>query len=155
MRMHAGWRAWLAGLASGVWCARGRRAVRVKEAAEAHDGLSLGRVLCEVQRLGDRHVEPAGQDLLLRLPVVRRRDELDVQARIGKVALAQSDHQRQVVGIEEPLEAKLDGGGRGRGGGCHEEMFAILEVRGPNGEPPPEDMRLVLPPRVKCPLKRS
>ena len=121
MRMHAGWRAWLAGLASGVWCARGRRAVRVKEAAEAHDGLSLGRVLCEVQRLGDRHVEPAGQDLLLRLPVVRRRDELDVQARIGKVALAQSDHQRQVVGIEEPLEAKLDGGGRGRGGGCHEE----------------------------------
>ena len=42
-----------------------------------------------------------------------------------------------------------------RCGGCHEEMFAVLEVRGPNGEPPPEDMRLVLPPRVKCPLKRS
>jgi len=37
-----------------------------------------------------------------------------------------------------------------RCGCCHEEMFAILEVRGPNGEPPPEDMRMVLPPRQKC-----
>lgn len=42
-----------------------------------------------------------------------------------------------------------------RCGCCHEEMFVILEVRGPNGEPPPEDMRLGLPPRVKCPLKRQ
>lgn len=42
-----------------------------------------------------------------------------------------------------------------RCGGCHEEMFAVLEVQGPNGEPPPENMRLVLPPRVKCPLHRS
>ena len=41
-----------------------------------------------------------------------------------------------------------------RCGCCHEEMFAILEVRGPNGEPPPEDMRLVLPPRQMCPLKQ-
>jgi hypothetical protein len=39
-----------------------------------------------------------------------------------------------------------------RCGCCHEEMFAILEVRGANGEPPPEDMRLMLPPRTKCPL---
>ncbi len=39
-----------------------------------------------------------------------------------------------------------------RCGGCHEEMFAILEVDGPGGEPPPPDMRLQLPPRVKCPL---
>lgn len=39
-----------------------------------------------------------------------------------------------------------------RCGCCHEEMFAILEVRGPNGEPPPEDMLLKLPPRVMCPL---
>ena len=39
-----------------------------------------------------------------------------------------------------------------RCGCCHEEMFAILEVRGPNGEPPPEDMLLTLPPRVMCPL---
>ncbi len=42
-----------------------------------------------------------------------------------------------------------------RCGGCHEEMFAVLEVLGPNGEPPPEEMRLRLPPRVKCPLKSS
>ena len=41
-----------------------------------------------------------------------------------------------------------------RCGCCHEEMFAILEVRGPNGEPPPEDMRLKLPPREKCPLHK-
>jgi len=40
-----------------------------------------------------------------------------------------------------------------RCGGCHEEMFAILEVLGPHGEPFPEDMRLKLPPRVKCPLR--
>ena len=39
-----------------------------------------------------------------------------------------------------------------RCGCCHEEMFAILEVRGPNGEPPPEDMLLTLPGRVMCPL---
>jgi heme/copper-type cytochrome/quinol oxidase subunit 2 len=42
-----------------------------------------------------------------------------------------------------------------RCGGCHEEMFAILEVRGPSGEAPPEDMRLVLPARTKCPLDHS
>jgi heme/copper-type cytochrome/quinol oxidase subunit 2 len=42
-----------------------------------------------------------------------------------------------------------------RCGGCHEEMFAILEVRGPNGEPVPEDMRFKLPPRVMCPLMRK
>jgi len=42
-----------------------------------------------------------------------------------------------------------------RCGGCHEEMFAILEIRGPNGEPPPEDMKLKLPPRVKCRLSRT
>jgi heme/copper-type cytochrome/quinol oxidase subunit 2 len=41
-----------------------------------------------------------------------------------------------------------------RCGCCHEEMFAILEVRGPNGEPPPEDMRFELPPRTMCPLKK-
>lgn len=41
-----------------------------------------------------------------------------------------------------------------RCGGCHEEMFAVLEVQGPNGEPPPENMRLRLPPREKCPLPR-
>jgi heme/copper-type cytochrome/quinol oxidase subunit 2 len=41
-----------------------------------------------------------------------------------------------------------------RCGGCHEEMFAVLEVQGPNGEPPPESMRLQLPPRVKCPLPK-
>jgi heme/copper-type cytochrome/quinol oxidase subunit 2 len=41
-----------------------------------------------------------------------------------------------------------------RCGCCHEEMFAILEVRGPNGEPPPEEMRMVLPPRQKCPLHK-
>ena len=41
-----------------------------------------------------------------------------------------------------------------RCGCCHEEMFAILEVLGPNGEPPPEDMRLTLPPRQKCPLHK-
>lgn len=41
-----------------------------------------------------------------------------------------------------------------RCGGCHEEMFAVLEVRGPNGEPPPEEMRLTLPPRSKCPLRK-
>jgi len=37
-----------------------------------------------------------------------------------------------------------------RCGCCHEEMFAILEVLGPEGEPPPENMRLTLPPRQKC-----
>ena len=42
-----------------------------------------------------------------------------------------------------------------RCGGCHEEMFAILEVSGPNGEPPPEDMKLKLPPRVKCRLHQT
>ena len=42
-----------------------------------------------------------------------------------------------------------------RCGGCHLEMFAVLEVRGPNGEPPPENMRLKLPPRTKCPLHDS
>jgi len=42
-----------------------------------------------------------------------------------------------------------------RCGGCHEEMFAVLEIRGPDGEPPAEDMRLVLPPRAKCPLHRT
>ena len=111
-------------------CAWEALAVRVEEAAEAHDGLALGRVLREVQRLCDRHVEPAGQDLLLRLPVVRRRNELNVQARIGKVSLTQSDHERQVVGIEEPLEAKLDGD-CGRGGGCHEEKeSAASELHG-------------------------
>jgi heme/copper-type cytochrome/quinol oxidase subunit 2 len=41
-----------------------------------------------------------------------------------------------------------------RCGCCHEEMFAVLEVRGPNGEPPPEDMLFTLPPRVKCPLHK-
>ncbi len=41
-----------------------------------------------------------------------------------------------------------------RCGCCHEEMFAIVEVRGPNGEPPPEDMLLKLPPRVMCPLHK-
>jgi heme/copper-type cytochrome/quinol oxidase subunit 2 len=41
-----------------------------------------------------------------------------------------------------------------RCGGCHEEMFAVIEVRGPNGEPPPEEMRLLLPPRVKCVLEQ-
>jgi cytochrome c oxidase subunit 2 len=41
-----------------------------------------------------------------------------------------------------------------RCGCCHEEMFAILEVRGPNGEPPPEDMKMTLPPRQKCKLHR-
>ena len=100
----------------------------MEEAAEAHDGLALGGVLSEVQRLRDRHVEPAGQDLLLRLPVVRRRDELHVQARIGKVSLAQSDHERQVVGVEEPLEAELDGGGR-HGGRCHEEKEGAARER--------------------------
>ena len=39
-----------------------------------------------------------------------------------------------------------------RCGGCHPEMFAVLEVRGPGGEPPPDNMRLKLPKRVKCPL---
>jgi heme/copper-type cytochrome/quinol oxidase subunit 2 len=39
-----------------------------------------------------------------------------------------------------------------RCGGCHEEMFAILEIQGPNGEPPPENMRMQLPKRKKCPL---
>jgi len=39
-----------------------------------------------------------------------------------------------------------------RCGCCHEEMFAILVVLGPNGEPPPEDMLFTLPPRQKCPL---
>ncbi len=42
-----------------------------------------------------------------------------------------------------------------RCGGCHEEMFAVLEVRGPNGEPPPEDMKLKLPPRVRCLLHQT
>ncbi len=42
-----------------------------------------------------------------------------------------------------------------RCGGCHEEMFAVLEVRGPNGEPPPEDMKLKLPPRVRCLLYQT
>jgi heme/copper-type cytochrome/quinol oxidase subunit 2 len=42
-----------------------------------------------------------------------------------------------------------------RCGGCHEEMFAILEILGPGGEPPPEDMRLKLPARVKCPPPRT
>lgn len=41
-----------------------------------------------------------------------------------------------------------------RCGCCHEEMFAILTVLGPNGEPPPEDMRMKLPPRQKCPLHK-
>ena len=42
-----------------------------------------------------------------------------------------------------------------RCGGCHEEMFAVLEIRGPGDEPPPDDMRLVLPARQKCPLHRK
>jgi len=37
-----------------------------------------------------------------------------------------------------------------RCGCCHEEMFAILEVLGPEGEPVPADMEFVLPPRQKC-----
>jgi heme/copper-type cytochrome/quinol oxidase subunit 2 len=41
-----------------------------------------------------------------------------------------------------------------RCGCCHEEMFAILEVRGPEGEPPPEDMLMKLPPREMCPLHK-
>ena len=42
------------------------------------------------------------------LPVVRRIDELDVETRIGEEAFTLCDDEREVIRIDEPLEAEPD-----------------------------------------------
>mmetsp|Transcript_13669 Transcript_13669/g.43167 ORF Transcript_13669/g.43167 Transcript_13669/m.43167 type:complete len:242 (-) Transcript_13669:193-918(-) len=54
-------------------------AVGVEESSEPDDGLAHRGVLREVQRLGHGDVEPSGEDLRLRLPVIARRHQLDIE----------------------------------------------------------------------------
>lgn len=62
-----------------------------------------------MERLRHGHVEPAGEDLLLGLPVVGGLDELDGQAEVAEYPVALGDYQREVVGVDEPLQTQPDG----------------------------------------------
>jgi len=44
----------------------------VQEAAESDDRFAFRRILCEVKRLSNSHVEAARDDLFFSFPVIRR-----------------------------------------------------------------------------------
>jgi hypothetical protein len=69
----------------------------VEESAETQHGFPGGGIPREMQRFRHGDVEPAGDYLLLGLPVIGWFDDYYVQPRLAKITLAQRDDQRQMI----------------------------------------------------------